>query len=228
MRHEVLYSTAGIATQILVTDENFLMLLDIGDGTIRDIVEKLTSFPINKPIHIFITHSHYDHSGGLYSFLGFLCMLNHSHPVRVYSPEGSIEIDAILDSFLSVQKNPLSYPFEHVKLTDGDKVELNEATEVESYQMQHQGSIIGIGGTDEVPSLGYAIFRSKEKWLAYTGDTGYHKNAERLVDRASFAYIEATNKIGESNSYHLTPEEAHRLGDLAKNYQLIHTRYESR
>jgi ribonuclease BN (tRNA processing enzyme) len=228
MKHEVLYSIAGIATQILVTAEDFLLLLDIGDGIIRDIVKKLTSFPFNKPIHIFISHSHYDHCGGLYSFLGFLCMLNHTYPVCVYSPEGSTEIDAILDSFLSVQKRPLPYLLKEIKLKDKDRVELNEAIEVESYQMQHQGSIIGIGGTEEIPSLGYAIFRAKEKWLAYTGDTGYHKNAERLVDKAIFAYVEATNKEGESNSYHLTPEEAHRLGSLAKNYCLIHTRYESR
>ncbi|PWI48385.1 hypothetical protein CEE45_07260 [Candidatus Heimdallarchaeota archaeon B3_Heim] len=94
--------------------------------------------------------------------------------------------------------------------------------------MQHQGSIIGVGAMSPIPSLGYAIYFKGEKWLAFTGDTGYHKNTEILVDNASFAYIEATNKNGESNSYHLTPDEAHKLGRLANNYRLIHKRYESR
>ncbi|MHA1992983.1 MAG: MBL fold metallo-hydrolase [Candidatus Hodarchaeales archaeon] len=228
MKHEVLYSVAGIATQILVSDENFLVLLDIGDGILRDIVERVKTFPFRRPIHIFITHGHYDHCGGLYSFLGFLRMLAHKHPVCVYSPEGGDEVQAILKSFLSVQKSSLSYPLENIRLSPGDKVKISAQVEIESYQMQHRGSIIRVGALLPIPSLGYAIYYNKEKWVAYTGDTGYHRNTELLVDNASFAYIEATNEKGESNSYHLTLDEAHKLGRLAKNYRLIHKRYESR
>jgi len=228
MKHQVLYSVAGIATQILVTHENFLLLLDIGDGIIRDIVEKVKTFLLNRPVHIFITHGHYDHCGGLYSFLGFLRMLNHDHPVHVYSPKGTGEVKLILNSFLSIQKSPLSYPLEEIILSEGDKTRINASVEIECYQMQHQGSIVGVGGLSPIPALGYAIYINEEKWLAYTGDTGYNRNTELLVDNATFAYIEATNKAGESNSYHLTPDEAHKLGRLAKNYRLIHKRYESR
>jgi ribonuclease BN (tRNA processing enzyme) len=67
-----------------------------------------------------------------------------------------------------------------------------------------------------------------EKWLAYTGDTGLNNNVENLVRDADFAYIEATNIEGIINSYHLSSEEATQLGRLAKNYKLIHTRYDSR
>ena len=228
MKHEVLFSVAGIATQILITDEKFLLFLDIGDGILRDIVEKVQSFPIEKTVHIFITHGHYDHCGGLYSFLGFLRMLGHKHPVCVYSPAGSTEIQTIIESFLSVQKSPLSYPLKEITMSEGDKVKINSEVEIESYHMQHRGSTIRVGALLPIPALGYAIYFNDEKWLAYTGDTGYHKNAELLVDNAMFAYIEATNRKGESNSYHLSPDEAHKLGQLAKNYRLIHTRYESR
>ncbi len=228
MEHEVLYSIAGIATQILVTDDKFLLLLDIGDGLLRDIVEKINQFPITRPIHIVITHSHYDHCGGLYSFLGFLRMLNHRHPVCVYSPASSDEVQSIITTFRSGQKTPLSYSLEEYKLSDGDKVSITDHVILESFQMQHQGSIIGVGGSSTIPSLGYAIYEREEKCLAYTGDTGYHRNAELLVENATFAYIEATNKEGDYNSFHLTPEEAHKLGQFTKNYRLIHKRYESR
>ena len=79
--HQVLYSKAGIATQILVRNSLIFLLLDIGDGIIRDLLENGVKIPITKPVHIFITHGHYDHCGGLYSFLGFLRMLNYDQSV---------------------------------------------------------------------------------------------------------------------------------------------------
>jgi len=56
LEQQVLFSKAGIATQTLVTDDKFLLLMDIGDGIIRDLFRIGLKFPINKPIFIFITH----------------------------------------------------------------------------------------------------------------------------------------------------------------------------
>lgn len=228
MEHQVLYSVAGIATQILITDHQFILLLDIGDGIIRDLVELNVNFPIKKPIHIFITHGHYDHCGGLFSFLGFLRMLGHTHPVSIYAPEGSVEVKKLVNSFLHIYKSTTLCTIKTIHLNNGIKIKITEDVNVKCFQMKHRGSTIGLGPLAPIPSLGYAIFRDKEKWLAYTGDTGFHSEVEKLVMDSTYAYIEATNNNGVISSYHLSPEEAHKLGRLAKEYRLIHKIYDSR
>ena len=228
MRHQVLYSLAGIATQILITENEFILLLDIGDGIVRDLDDVEIEFPINKQIHIFITHGHYDHCGGLFSFLGFLRMIGHTHPVTIYAPEKCIEVKSIVDSFLNIYKSTIPYPLKDIYLVAGMSIKVTEFIEVVCYQMKHRGSIVNLGPLAPIPALGYAIFREEEKWLSYTGDTGYDIEVENLVKNSTFAYIEATNKSGSVSSYHLSPEEAHELGRLAKDYSLIHKRYDSR
>jgi ribonuclease BN (tRNA processing enzyme) len=204
------------------------LLFDIGDGIVRDLVGFKMDFPIKKTIHVFITHGHYDHCGGLFSFLGFLRMTGHTHPVNIYAPEKCLEVKNIIKSFSNIYKSTVPYPLESIFLVAGLSIKLTENIEIKCYQMKHRGSIINLGPLAPIPALGYAIFKKQEKWLSCTGDTGYDIEVERLVKDSNFAYIEATNRSKSISSYHLSPEEAHKLGRLAKDYTLIHKRYDSR
>ncbi|MCK4847552.1 MAG: MBL fold metallo-hydrolase [Candidatus Heimdallarchaeota archaeon] len=116
MKHQVLHSIAGIATQILVTDDRFFLLLDIGDGIIRDLLNIGLKFPINKPIYVFITHGHFDHCGGLFSFLGFLRMLNHKLPVTIHSPKQCEEVESLFKSFQTTYGLTTPFSIEHRSL----------------------------------------------------------------------------------------------------------------
>ncbi|MHA1236111.1 MAG: MBL fold metallo-hydrolase [Candidatus Hodarchaeales archaeon] len=228
MEQQVLFSKAGIATQTLVTDDKFLLLMDIGDGIIRDLLPIGLKFPINKPIFIFITHGHFDHCGGLFSFLGFLRALNHSHPVTICSPKQCKEVDSLLKVFRTVYNSTIPFSIEHRPLNAQENVVIAEKIHIRTYQMQHSGSIVGIGKMPEIPALGYAVFSDNKKLIAFTGDTGITEDVKDLVRDADHAYIESTNLPGNSNSYHLTSREAHQLGHLARSYTLIHKRYDSR
>ncbi|MHA2306081.1 MAG: MBL fold metallo-hydrolase, partial [Candidatus Hodarchaeales archaeon] len=81
MKHKVLYSYAGIATHILMKNTNSLILFDVGDGILRDLLDEKINFPLTTPLHIFLTHGHFDHCGGLFSLLAFLRMLGQKYPV---------------------------------------------------------------------------------------------------------------------------------------------------
>lgn len=60
---KVLYSKAGVATQILISTLECDILVDVGDGTLRDLLEPDYDFEQLKAVAI--THGHFDHVGGL-------------------------------------------------------------------------------------------------------------------------------------------------------------------
>jgi ribonuclease BN (tRNA processing enzyme) len=57
---EVLYSRAGIGTQILVSSNGGDVLLDVGDGTLRDLLSKEDGYDLSRLKGALITHGHCD------------------------------------------------------------------------------------------------------------------------------------------------------------------------
>ncbi|UCE12605.1 MAG: ribonuclease Z [Candidatus Heimdallarchaeota archaeon] len=224
MLHKVLYSYAGIATQILIQDPHFIILLDSGDGIIRDLLEENVVFPLTVPLYIFLSHGHYDHCGGLFSLLGFLRMLGQTSPVRIYYPAGSNEIKGLVNLFKSSYSDTIPFELKMCDLQPQTEIAITKEVRVVAYEMRHMGSTRSHGMLPEIPAFGYAIFKGSEKWLAYTGDTGINENLPILLEDASHAYIEATNLSAQHSEYHLNKEEAIELGRLTKNFTLVHTR----
>jgi ribonuclease BN (tRNA processing enzyme) len=225
LQHKVLYSNAGIATQILVHDpQKLIILLDVGDGIIRDLLKEGLIFPLKVPLYIFITHGHYDHCGGLFSLLGFLRMIGQSSPVKIYYPDGAVEITGIIDLYKNSYPGTIPFKLESTSLNHLDEIKLKENCHVIAHKMKHMGSTLYHGELPEIPALGYAIYIKNEKWLVYTGDTGMNDNLPTLLKNANHAYIEATNLADHQSRYHLNFEEARELGKMAKNFTLVHTR----
>jgi ribonuclease BN (tRNA processing enzyme) len=215
----VLYSTAGVATTVAVENRGGYLLLDCGDGALRDLLEARL-----KPARlegVAFSHGHFDHVGGLHTLLGFLRMVGRDAPLPVAYPAGCTEVEAFLDRFHGLYPDA-PFAVERVPLGDGDEVKLDRWA-VRAFAVEHRGSTTaGVG--EPIPALGYRVELGGVV-VAFSGDTGPCDNLRRLCDGADLALVEATWGNRErrlSPRVHLSRAEAEGFARMAKRFGLIH------
>jgi ribonuclease Z len=222
----VLHSIAGIAQQIQVIFENGYLLVDAGDGVLRDLLSGERDIRDIKGI--LFTHGHYDHMGGLHSLLGFLRMIGREEPLQIFAPDGCEEVFSLVESFRSCY--PGTIPFE----ISCHRVESEEILQVadlmiKAYPLVHCGSTKESGILDPIPAMGYRIW-NREESIAISGDTGNCPFLKELVRDADLAILEATypsrESVGEEylEKVHLSEDLAREIGKLAKEVILVHRR----
>jgi len=224
MDYQVLYSRAGVATTVLVTGaEDGFVLLDVGDGTLRDLLS--IGVDLKQLRGIAISHGHFDHLGGLHTVLGFLRMIGYSAELPIAYPADCLEAEGLLDNFQ--QLYPQSpFGIRRQMLRDGDEAVLGNYT-LTAHAVNHSGSTAA-GVLDPIPALGYRL--EQNGWsLAYSGDSGPCENLAKLCTGADVAVVEATwddeSPFKGQRRVHLTRSEAEGYGSLAKEYELIHQAY---
>lgn len=221
---EILHSRAGLAQQIWVENDNEAILIDCGDGCLRDILN--CKLKLEKLSGIVITHGHFDHVGGLHSLLGFLRMISREQKLRIISPENCTEVSSILGSFLGVYNESMSFKIEHNKHQDHDEIIIGDMV-ISAREMIHCGSKKSGKILNQIPALGYRVSSGGEE-IAITGDTGLNNGVRELVSDTDLAIIEATFRNSADvddeiiKHVHLAEDIAHDLGKLARNYVLVH------
>ena len=192
----VLYSAAGVATTVAVENRGGFLLLDCGDGALRDLLEaRLRPARLEG---VAFSHGHFDHVGGLHTLLGFLRMIGRETALPVAYPAGCVEVEAFLDRFFELYPDA---PF----------------------AVEHRGSTAA-GVLGPIPALGYRVELGGVV-VAFSGDTGPGENLRKLCAGADLALVEATWGDREqrlSPRVHLSRAEAEGYGRLAKRFGLIH------
>ncbi|MFX1604171.1 MAG: hypothetical protein ACFFCK_11870, partial [Promethearchaeota archaeon] len=95
------YSAAGVATTIVITSKftERMMLLDVGDGALRDLLDRGSIQFVSDLGLIAITHGHFDHMGGIHSVLGFLRMMKRTNELHILLPTDCIEVISVIRGF---------------------------------------------------------------------------------------------------------------------------------
>jgi len=225
MDSSILYSKAGIATQILLSIKEDYFIVDTGDGTLRDLLFRKINF--RKIKGIFLTHGHFDHIAGLYALLGYLRTIERKCPINIYFPKGSKKAQQIIFAFQEGYDD-FSFKIQTYEVKGGDEVKIKDL-EVKIYQMRHYAAV----GVNRIlhpdPAVGYRFIYKGES-VAISGDTGICPGLKKLIRGADVAYIDSTlNANGATKELleklHLSKEKAEEIGKLAKKYILIHRKY---
>ncbi|MFW9834258.1 MAG: MBL fold metallo-hydrolase [Candidatus Thorarchaeota archaeon] len=223
---EVPFSAAGVGTTIVLTSKftDKMMLLDVGDGVLRDLLSSGNTHFVHDIDPIAISHGHFDHVGGLHSLFGFMRMLGRTNPLNILIPTGCVEAISIINGYRDLYRSTLPYKIWYHELSQGSEFD-TDFFKVKAIEVEHYSSEFPQGTGELEPAVGFRV-QVGGTTVAYSGDTRYCPGVETIVRDADLAIIEATMKDKPESSsedqVHLSIAEAKELGTLAKEYILIH------
>ena len=164
------------------------ILVDAGDGTAGRLIQ--VGVPTNRLDAVFISHLHWDHTGGLAAILGLRVQTSASSPLAIYGPPGTGEMVAGLLASMEpgntagygvpgALRPSLADITEVTELRDGDKVDYAGMT-VSVRNNTHYSFAADSGLAERFESLSFR-FDLPGRSIVYTGDTGPSAAVEELA-----------------------------------------------
>lgn len=173
------------------------ILVDVGDGTAGQLAHVgLQAAAIDA---VFMTHLHWDHTGGLAAILGLRAQTNAPPRLKIYGPPGTAEMVAgLLASMVpgatagygvpGAPRADVSELAEVTELRDGDSAELaGMNVQVRSNTHYSFAPDSELAGRFEALSF---RFNLPARSIVYTGDTGPSEAVEELAQGADLLVAE--------------------------------------
>jgi ribonuclease BN (tRNA processing enzyme) len=171
-----------------------LYLVDAGDGAAGQLIK--AGFRLPALNGIFISHNHFDHTGGVMAVLGLRMQLNARNRLKIYGPPGT---KALIDGLLAGMDHSMEAAYgmpgqswnadiDVQELTDDSIIELDGLT-VTVAENTHFKIPENSGAAEKAKSLSFR-FDMEDRSIVYTGDTGPSEAVEKLAQNADLLISE--------------------------------------
>lgn len=186
----------GEPSNLLIVDGQRI-LVDAGDG-VADRLGKI-GVDLGAVETVLISHLHFDHTGGLFAFLGQRYQIMSRKAVTIYGPPGTRRtVEGLLAGMAPItepgtnirERSPLT-PTEAIKvveLDDRQRITLGKVV-VTVARNSHYDNAVGGGHNRDTASYSYR-FDMPGRSIVYTGDTGPSARVEELAKDADLLVAE--------------------------------------
>jgi ribonuclease BN (tRNA processing enzyme) len=155
---------------------NQLYLVDAGDGAVQQLARAGLRLPAVRAV--FLSHLHFDHTGGMLAVIGLRMQLEVRGPLSVFGPPGTQEfIEGLLAASRPAMRAGYGIPGQAwsadiavMELADGDSLTI-DGFQVTAAENTHFSLPDGDSSSAPSVSLSYR-FDLADRSIAYTGDTG--------------------------------------------------------
>ena len=173
------------------------ILVDAGDGTVGQLAK--AGVPLPRVRAVFLSHLHFDHTGGLAAVLGLRYQTNVPGKLAIYGPPGTRTlVDGLVRSMAPAAEAGYGLPgapavdpadtVEVTELTDGSEARVSDVRVVAA-QNSHYSFPAGSELDRKYKSLAFR-FELPDRTIAYTGDTGPSEAVEKLARGADLLVSE--------------------------------------
>jgi ribonuclease BN (tRNA processing enzyme) len=171
------------ANALIVNDD--LYLVDAGDGAVGQLAK--IGFRVDEVDGLFISHLHFDHTGGVLAVLGLQSQLSTEKPLQVFGPPGTKTfIDGLIAGMAPAMDAAFGMPnrswqalVEVEEVVQGSTIELDGVT-VHVAENSHFAIPEASGQPEKAKALSFR-FDLENRSIVYTGDTGPSEALEELA-----------------------------------------------
>lgn len=183
-------------SNLLIVDGQKI-LVDVGDGTAGQLAK--IGQQADGLDMVFISHLHFDHTGGLFAILGLRTQTNAREPLQIYGPIGTKRLVAGLLSAMEPSLeagygNPNEPKITPESIAIVHEISADTPLKFDNFDVQiaennHYSFAPGTPGFDNSKSLSFR-FNLDDRSIVYSGDTGPSAAVEKLANGADLFIAE--------------------------------------